>query len=304
MSRRKENQVGSLELLLDTICNTFGGVLFISMLVVVLLNMTSRRVALEPPTEAAQAELIECQQELAESRHEMTRLQTAVKQQGKIADQILEPDLEDLARQLADRRDTRDRLAQSKDRSLEEISQSQVEVNKIARELKKLDDQMRQARQKLAHIDRRLQEEINSRTRTAKLPTPRTTTKIEVPLFLCGGRLSSYAKRGPDGSLVPNPAECQEKKDANNQPYIEPTSGAGTPVDPKGDAGGAVAARLSAFDKDQHYLAVFVSPNSFGHFATVRNVMVRLQFGYRLVPFPEGLKIYLGAADQGPVEVQ
>jgi len=304
VSRAKDSQVGSLELLLDTICNTFGGVLFISMLVVVLLNMTSRRVALEPPTEAAQAELIECRQELAESRHEKTRLQAAVKQQEKTAAQILDPDLEDLARQLASRRDTRDRLTDSKDKSLEEIGQSQVGVNEIARELKQLDDQMRQARQKLAAVDRRLQEEISARTRTAKLPTPRMTTKAEIPWFLRGGRLSCYAKPGPNGSLVPNPAECREKKDAKNKPYIEPISGAGTPVDPKGDRGGAIAARLSAFDKDQHYLAVFVSPDSFGHFATIRNAMVRLQFEYRLVPIPDGLKIYVAAGNQGPTIVQ
>ena len=45
MSRRKQqNDNGSLELLLDTICNTFGGILFISLLVVILLNTTSEKI--------------------------------------------------------------------------------------------------------------------------------------------------------------------------------------------------------------------------------------------------------------------
>ena len=41
MSRKPNDDDGSLELLLDTICNTFGGVLFISILVILLLNLSS-----------------------------------------------------------------------------------------------------------------------------------------------------------------------------------------------------------------------------------------------------------------------
>ena len=40
MSRRRASRQDSLELLLDTICNTFGGVLFIAILVVLLLQQT------------------------------------------------------------------------------------------------------------------------------------------------------------------------------------------------------------------------------------------------------------------------
>ena len=38
MSRRRAVKQDSLELLLDTICNTFGGVLFIAIMVVMLLQ--------------------------------------------------------------------------------------------------------------------------------------------------------------------------------------------------------------------------------------------------------------------------
>ena len=39
----------SLELLLDTITNTFGGILFLALLVVVLLQMTSEATSVEAP---------------------------------------------------------------------------------------------------------------------------------------------------------------------------------------------------------------------------------------------------------------
>ena len=49
----------SLDLLLDTICNTFGGVVFIAILVVIMVNLTSDSVTLTPPNKVAQSELIE-----------------------------------------------------------------------------------------------------------------------------------------------------------------------------------------------------------------------------------------------------
>ena len=43
MSRHKADlDESSLELLLDTICNTFGGVLFISILVVIMVNLSTK----------------------------------------------------------------------------------------------------------------------------------------------------------------------------------------------------------------------------------------------------------------------
>ena len=42
MSRRSAAKQDSLELLLDTICNTFGGVLFIAILVVQKVNTVGR----------------------------------------------------------------------------------------------------------------------------------------------------------------------------------------------------------------------------------------------------------------------
>ena len=44
MSRKSSASSDSLDLLLDTICNTFGGVLFIAMLVIILLNISAIRI--------------------------------------------------------------------------------------------------------------------------------------------------------------------------------------------------------------------------------------------------------------------
>ena len=89
MSRKREGPDGSLELLLDTICNTFGGVLFISILVVILLNMSSKQAETTPPTDAARAELIEAQARLSKTNDELEQLLTAIQTQEQISGQIV-----------------------------------------------------------------------------------------------------------------------------------------------------------------------------------------------------------------------
>ena len=48
MSRRQRRVADSLDLLLDTICNTFGGVLFIAMLVMILANLSGTIIRFRP----------------------------------------------------------------------------------------------------------------------------------------------------------------------------------------------------------------------------------------------------------------
>ena len=51
MSRKAAPVGDSLDLLLDTICNTFGGILFIAMLVVILTSQISRDAAPSAPAQ-------------------------------------------------------------------------------------------------------------------------------------------------------------------------------------------------------------------------------------------------------------
>ncbi len=84
MARRRSlmSDTSSLELLLDTICNTFGGIVFVSLLVVILVNMSSRETADTPPEPVTQAEMLKKQTELESLRQDLKELQTTLNQQS------------------------------------------------------------------------------------------------------------------------------------------------------------------------------------------------------------------------------
>jgi hypothetical protein len=304
MTRHEESDDGSLDLLLDTICNTFGGVLFISMLVVILLSMTSEQVDFSPPSETSQEDLVQLNQKLERERKEMESLEREIKQQQQIEKQIVDPRLRELVLNLKTSQHLRTNLVKRRSQELEEISDAQIEVNEIAQFLHDLSQQLQLAESDFATRQQRLEQEIKSRTRNVKkLPKARQTTKVELPFFLHEGRLCSYAKRGADGVLQPNPTEVEERTDAQGKLFLSPKSGAGLLVDSSGANQQSITQKLNQFDKGQHYIAVFVRPDSFGNFPALRQLLVAAEFEYRLVPVSADEDIYIGAAD-GTAEVQ
>lgn len=95
MSRRSAAKQDSLELLLDTICNTFGGVLFIAILMVLLLQQTGQGVT-PPPITVPPEKLHELSQRTTELTAELTRLKANRESQKAIVDSFAPEEVRDL----------------------------------------------------------------------------------------------------------------------------------------------------------------------------------------------------------------
>ncbi|QGQ25810.1 hypothetical protein F1728_25435 [Gimesia benthica] len=294
MSRtRRTGEGNSLELLLDTICNTFGGVLFISILVVILINMSSDAAQVTPPDEA---ELMEMQIELQKSQERIQKLKNAIDQQQSIESQFVDPDTKMIVRKWTQLNADLTRLQESKDQALANISKDQTLINKVAAESKQSADALAQAKEEYNSLLSRLRTEVETRTQAAKLPKLRRTSKTEMVFFLREGYLSSYARKMGEGSYVPNTNEVVEKTGPQGA-YIEPVSSAGIKIS-KGDNAiqESLERRLADFKPSQHYIAVFVSPDSFEEFAVLKDLMVQKGFEYRLEPYTPDQKVYIGPA--------
>src|SRR4051812_32574075 len=103
--KRRRPADSSLELLLDTICNTFGGVLFLAILVCILLQNTGHSNTHERSgprfTEAEVIDLVRQQQELETA---LEGLRSAAAQQDRLAAQFVKPEAKDLHDSLAQSR--------------------------------------------------------------------------------------------------------------------------------------------------------------------------------------------------------
>ncbi|QDT28782.1 hypothetical protein Enr10x_41280 [Gimesia panareensis] len=295
MSRTRRTSDGSsLELLLDTICNTFGGVLFISILVVILINMSSDASQKIPPDEPAQSELMEMQIELQNSQERIQKLKNVIEQQQSIESQFVDPDTRMIVRKWTQLNEDLTRLEESKEQALSNISRDQTLINRVATEAKQSADALASAKEEYSSLLSRLRVEVEARSQSAKLPKLRRTNKNEMVFFLSQGYFSSYARKMGEGTYVPNTNEVVEKTGPQGA-YIEPVSSAGIKISKDDNAiQEPLERRLSDFKPSQHYIAVFVSPDSFEEFAVLKDLMVQKGFEYRLEPYTPDQKVYIG----------
>lgn len=292
MSREnnEDNISASLDLLLDTMCDMFGTVMFISMLVVIMTNMTSRSTSLVPPTETSRASLAQTQEELNVQLARLQTLRAAAEQQAAIEKQVINPETRRLLEQVKQKQAARASLAEERGKLLDDAGKSQTDVNRIAGDIQKLDAELASARAALSAAEKRLRDEVAVRSQAARLPKLRETTRTEIAFFLKGGRLTSYVKKNTDGTLAPNSVEVLDSTSGGRQ-FIEPKPGSGIAINPAEESNAPLARVIADFDKSKHYLAIFVWPDSFEHFAPIRDALVRAQFEYRLVVLPDGEKV-------------
>lgn len=294
MSRRAAPSGDSLDLLLDTICNTFGGILFIAMLVVILTNQMSRESSPTEPTAQSSRALRTMRGQLSESDAKLTKLRQAVRQKEDLERQFADPDSRELLTTLHELDDDTTSMITDRNEKLANVAESQAELIDSAREFERLTQLLAEAQLRLEQEKRVLQNETALRSRTSQTPKQRATQKTPVAYFLKAGRLCAVAKKDENGTPVPNEDEVRFVEDPVNGKYVEPIENAGLPIAVDGSNSDQIAEKLSAFEKERNYLSILVYKDSFANFESLKNEMIRSGFEYQLVPLPDGEKAYIG----------
>ncbi len=303
MSRKAAPVGDSLDLLLDTICNTFGGILFIAMLVVILTSQISRDAAPSAPSAESSRALRRLRGELTESESKLTKLRQAVRQKEDLERRFADPESLGLLESLRSLDDDSDELLKERAQKLTDVAESQADLEETARELERLAQLLTETKERLQLEKQRLENEASLRSRTSEVPQQRATQKQAIAFFLKAGRLSAFAHRNEDGEIIQNAAESKIVEEAPGKKYIELVPGAGLTIAVDGSNAAEIAARLADFDKTKHFLSVFVFKDSFANFESLKNEMIRSGFEYHLVPFPDDAKVYIGDQTE-PVFVQ
>ena len=302
MKRKSGSSGDSLDLLLDTICNTFGGILFISMLVVILVNAASQDVSSSLPTQVDHQRLVESRRQLSDMTIKLDSLRRAVRQTEQLRDRFTDAEGQAVIDDLQVLQDTTELLHETRDASLGELAETQELINETARETARLRVAMRNAQQDLAATQRQLESEVALRSRTSKLPRQKTTTRQQAPFFLKAGRLCSYANVDSRGNLSRNETEVRLLEEGGKT-FAVPVGGAGLMVKPDGSNVDEVTRRLEPFDESKYLIAIVVWDDSFEQFQIIKDAAVRGNYEYQLIPMSRDEKIYIGeAVDQPTVQ--
>lgn len=316
MARRKQGMgVGtdSLELFLDAICNAFGGIIFISLLICLMLQLSGEVVgAVVSPEERARREA-----QLRDIQAEIGRLLGILKIQEKQLGALkttANPERHEkyliLIKKENKVRKERQVLWEELSGILIELEKEKGRFVRLIAEKGALEGQKKEREKELERLkDRR-------GMHLSVPPGAHRTEKIEVPLLLEHGRVVFVMKYDNRGKRTAhNEAEVTFAKVSDKEVVdgrtirarfgIRAKAGVGLvinagnePVKPEERdklikaMDRQLADMLKQFtnkptngieEKDCHYFKVAVWPDSYPHFEILRDLLIRKEFGYGLV---------------------
>ncbi|MEO1990497.1 MAG: hypothetical protein ABGW78_01080 [Pirellulales bacterium] len=308
MKRSRETEGGSsLELLLDTITNTFGSILFITILVALLLRLSSTVSGITEPISQAQQARDEAK--INELTEEIQRLRTILEKMP-----VNDPSIEAIEREIAS---TTLEIAKALHKQTEKASETVarqeqiIDIEKALEQIKKdlktmeplAEEQAKQRKQleersiELAKLAVELDRPVDPKTinLSATLPELVTSEKKQFGLFMRYGRIYQMHIYSDTGKrLGPNEQDffITVRSDGTQVAKAKPNAGI---IADSSTIKDTIANLLRPFPSTDWVIAVVVNKDSFGQFQTVKSALVEL--GYQYEPF--GLLHDEGVWDRG-----
>jgi len=293
MSRRRSTD-SSLDLLLDTITNTFGGVLFLAMLVSLMLSTTPREHSPAPNDPVAHARL-EVELESLRQRADDLRSHSRIRQvqspdPGGVHAPLAETLLRDLLAAIEERATVIESTSQHQTATASSESRARVQAEETTKSKKALEDVTTALEKERSEADRLklillgLASSPAPDLRTVGLPRLTETDKTQVTIMLRYGRLymmhrwHNGLRTGPntdDFIVIPGPPQA-----------AWPRPSAGFPVE-KSSIAKILRRLLAPFPPNRWVVAAIVHADSFDSFSTLRKALV--DAGYSYGPIPVGV---------------
>jgi hypothetical protein len=306
MGRRRNTDDSSLELLLDTICNTFGGVLFLAMLVSLLLqtsrNRDSESKQTTPPSRPAisKADVIRLSTQAADMQEELQRLEADLGQVRSFVAQFSTADIatrvealqaeERKQRGLESRRTellaaiTGEKTAAvtaaasaqaSRQRAQEASSTAATAAERLEVAKKRQESLAKSAILLRAKLDR--QNVIES---TGKAPRERDTDKTDVAFLLRYGRLYLTHNHTQFSRTVNTHDFTVTQSIGFNKAVAKP--GAGIEIGTR-TFQAELKKLLADYPRQEWYACIVVHPDSFDSFQLLKAELVNQGYEYRVI---------------------
>jgi hypothetical protein len=186
--RRVSQSDDSLELLLDTICNTFGGIVFMALLVSVLIGQRSNEVSTQSVADSQQAEMQRLMAELTNQNQNFNQLQSTSDLLDKISKSVDDPKLKNLIVKKERLENAVERLQSQVSDNLVEVSKDQSEVNERVNNLSELKKMLDAARAELNKLKSDLEQSEKENSRVFGFPIAQATSKRQISVAIKNNR--------------------------------------------------------------------------------------------------------------------
>ncbi len=274
----------SLELLLDTICNTFGAVVFISILASVLAQNSAPRPVTPEETDVAIEVTFAQQRKLAELQQQTALLETQLQQQENLLERFSSPEALTLAQQLLQDTTSHAELTAQKTQAVEAMVLTERQQLELERILQNQLSQIEQRQQEQQDAENDLRNLDTLEGHTAEVRRVHETTKFGFTFALDNGRLYAvHVSDDPRSDLMSisiNRNHCTVTEVAGTT-TIRPIANGGILLRDAADAEQLARSELQVVNQ-RFIIRLFVARDSFAEYLPVKEAMVDLGLEYSI----------------------
>lgn len=304
MKRRKHKRPAddSFELFLDTITNTFGGVLLIALLVVLMIRQSKQDAPQLTASETTEnIELVESQIVVLTADKE--KFQQEFNSLKELELDFGTEELTDLARELSEKLKQVSELELESEKTRLEFNQAKSKTSSAETDLENENALYSESFAELEKAREDLDKEKANRTRTMRLPKEQETEKVSKVVFLESDQIFHFYTftPGADVDLNTQYIEISTELDADiewEDTYFKLRKKNGVDIGSM-----QVEKQLQQYNPSNDFFHFVVRPDSFESFGTLRDICVRNGFEYRIMILPKGQIVFF-APRTGKVKTQ
>ena len=298
MARRRNSQPDSLDLLLDTMCNTFGGIVMIALLMALVVREEKRATTTTAPVEQALAQLNSkrLEEQIAAALAQLQQMKAQMARLGPVAELLAQRDT--LARKKKDAESAaeaaRREKADAKDKNAkgllaieQKIEQIRADQAAAINDHKTVDATIAATKQLIAHLLNELRG-LGGATNTRQIKRPpreEMTSKTPLPIVFRHNEIYPVQKLA-GGSFALNTTDITWNGDE-----AMPKKGAGKNVKTHREE---LLAMLKGLPVAKVYVSSYVFGDSFEAFIEFQKIIADAGIEAGWKPMPEGLNPRFG----------
>ncbi|MGB7328868.1 MAG: hypothetical protein WBD31_28575 [Rubripirellula sp.] len=279
MRRKRLADESSFDLFLDTICNTFGGIVFVAILLAVLIQ-TRARVAAPDQLDRALSprqvrELIQKLDELTAQHDSLVQVVSRLPQRQSQED---DRELNDLRKELKSLNTNCDGAISALAAGSRELAEQMSANAELDRDNRQIPSDLSQAKADLASAKEKVSDLLAKKQTVLTLPRERSTDADEI-LTLLDYSNFFVAKMPSSSSRQFNSDQVIATRLLGGGVQINSRPGKGWDIDDD-----RVDALLHDAKRNGNFLTIAVWPNSYEQFADLKAKLIRTGVAYRLWP--------------------
>ena len=293
----------SLDLLLDTISNVFGGVIFIAILLALITTNSTVEVT---DNYKAQLESLELANATAQIERQIQQLEAAIDElqsTEETLNQIVDPAAASRVNALTNHIEREGQRTATKTAQLQQwLLQYQAYRQNESQSIEAIETEIRALQSEIVVLSRQEREINDDKSIAARLPVERLTEKSQIVCIVDSSKLYPVPVSGGVGVLLANDlGNAVQIEETRTAIIISPRPTRGIAIDGPENQGRSVESLLRLLSPNTHFLDFFVTPSGVDEFGTLRKACVLKGFEYNIHPL-ESLPMVAAPTDTVTVQ--